>query len=420
MSDSRRPENSRPLVVISYDSGLPGGVTSEWVDDKLRVLSSWGKPVILVTGPRSQLVDTPNLIVKRAHSISWRDLSSELSGKSIGLTRLPMHFLSSIFGRLFDVSFSRLAGSHSHGKWSWVLSSFPVALTSALRTKAEIIFSTGGPSAAHFVALLVKFTVPRIKLYVEFQDPFIGSEMQLSDSALRVMTWMEKLLISRAEKVVYVTREAAKRTKLRHLGSNNIDSISAIYPGSWNFSSPKEPSPRRMGEQTTFLHLGTLYAGRNLDLFFEALDQLRCSGGPSADLVKIVNQGELAVENPEMYRLRDDFTERLITDRQTALQVAALADFLLLVQHTDSRSEETIPYKTYDYLNLGVPIFALTNNLELNELVTQSGGFVASSKSVLEIKNALIAALKFKESDSKPKTSRVEFDISKQFKSIFS
>jgi hypothetical protein len=181
-----------------------------------------------------------------------------------------------------------------------------------------------------------------------------------------------------------------------------------------------EPSPWGIGEQITFLHLGTLYAGRNLDFFFEALDQLRSSGGATADLVKIVNQGELAVENPEIYRSRDDFTERSITDRPTALQVAAQADFLLLVQHTDSRSEETIPYKTYDYLNLGVPIFALTNNLELNELVTQSGGFVASSKSVLEIKKALIAALKFKESDSKQKTTRVAIDISKQFRSIFS
>ena len=59
--------------------------------------------------------------------------------------------------------------------------------------------------------------------------------------------------------------------------------------------------------------------------------------------------------------------------RIDALHYAADCDLLLLIQNEDDRSQVTIPYKTYDYLNLGLNVLGLTNNDELDNILTDAG-----------------------------------------------
>jgi hypothetical protein len=405
------------MIFVSYDSGLPGGVTSEWVDDKLKVVSSMKTPALLITGPRSNLADSETLKVIRRHSLSWKDHKSEVGFSSTRLSAIFRKSIAASAGRAFDWIFEKLAGSHSHGKWSWIFTAFPVTLYWAIRTKSEIIFSTGGPSAAHFVALLVKLCRPRIKLLVELQDPFIGSEMKISTRAFRVMTWLEGLLVQKANKLVYVTRVAAERSQARHANLTNVSSIRHIYPGAWDFQLFPFRSQKTGGDYIDFFHVGTLYSNRNLDLFFQALDHLQAQGNRLSTKVRVFNKGDLAVTNPEDYRKRRDFIELPIGPRLDALRSALKADFLLLVQHRDSRSEETIPYKTYDYLNLRIPIFGLTRNSELDRLIASNGGHVSSSDDLHEIALNLNLALEESQAHTENR-SYSPIDVSTQFKSL--
>ena len=80
-------------------------------------------------------------------------------------------------------------------------------------------------------------------------------------------------------------------------------------------------------------------------------------------------------------------------DRVDALRRARQASCLMLVQHADERSRETIPYKTYDYLNLGLPVFGLLNNDELQALIESCGGHAAQADNVEAIKCTLRACL---------------------------
>lgn len=381
-----------PFLFISYDSGHAGAVTSEWVSDKLRVLDTWSQPVVLLTGTRSSVENTELLKVVKASSLSWIDFRSEVGESRIKFTKMPFLFLSVTLGRLFDYMFSRLAGAHSHGKWSWIFYAFPKALFISYAKRVGTIFSTGGPSSAHFVALLVKMCRPNLKLFVELQDPFIGSEMVLTPRALKVMIRLERALVRHSTKVVYVTETAALRSVERHSGAADTRTICANYPGAWDFSIAGVKTGIDKG-RITLLHSGTLYSNRNFDLFFCALDELRGDGNEAAKRVHIVNQGNLAVANESDYRMREDFTELALADRYASLKIAAQADFLLLVQHSDTRSEETIPYKTYDYLNIGVPVFGLTNNPELDRLIEANHGFSANNRSLTDIKDVLLRAL---------------------------
>jgi hypothetical protein len=355
--------------------------------------------------------------VVKASSLSWIDFRSEVRESKLKLKRIPTFFLALTFGKLFDYMFNRLAGAHSHGKWSWIFYAFPKALVYSFTAKIGTIFSTGGPSSAHFVALLVKMCRPKLKLFVELQDPFIGSEMVLTPRALGVMIKLERALVKSSTKVVYVTKTAASRSVERHSGAVDTRTICAIYPGAWDFSI----DAMRTGndnDKITFLHSGTLYSNRNLDLFFCALDELRGDGNEAAKRVHIINQGNLAVANENDYRMREDFTELGLADRYASLKTAAHADFLLLVQHSDTRSEETIPYKTYDYLNIGVPIFGVTNNPELDRLIEANGGLSANNRSLTKIKEVLLTALESYQMGNRRIKSKERLLIATQFSRI--
>lgn len=414
---SLRYTNKASILFISYDSGHSGAVTSEWVSDKLRVLAHWHQPVVLLTGTRSGIENTELVKVVKASSLSWIDFRSEVSGSKFKLKRIPTFFLALTFGKLFDCMFNRLAGAHSHGKWSWIFYAFPKALISSFTTKIGAIFSTGGPSSAHFVALLVKMCRPKLKLFVELQDPFIGSEMVLTPRALGVMIKLERALVRRSTKVVYVTKTAASRSVERHTGAADTRSICAIYPGAWDFSIDAMKTGNDNGK-ITFMHSGTLYSNRNLDLFFRALDELRGDGNEAAKRVHVINQGNLAVSNENDYRMREDFTELALADRYASLKTAADADFLLLVQHSDTRSEETIPYKTYDYLNIGVPVFGLTNNPELDRLLEANDGLSVNNRSLTDIKEVLSSALESYQMGNRRIKPREGLFIATQFSRI--
>lgn len=238
--------------------------------------------------------------------------------------------------------------------------------------------------------------------------------MTRSAMTRRISSRIEAWLLKHSMKAVYVTKVAARLARERNPDSAN--QVVTVYPGAWRFFPHATPAAREMDGIVEFLHLGTLYGTRNLDLFFEALDYLRAEGFAPAQAVRVVNLGAVYCETASRYLARSDFQSLDAMERVEALERARKASCLMLVQHTDERSRETIPYKTYDYLNLGLPVFGLLNNDELQALITSSGGHTAQAGEVETIKSALrecLAALADVSAEESANVSR--FDISKQF-----
>jgi glycosyltransferase involved in cell wall biosynthesis len=407
------------ILFISYDSGASGSVTSEWVEDKLRSLRALDFKVWLVTAPSSSLKSESQVRISKPFSLSWLDFLDEKLHSPNSIWTLMNLGVSASLGRLFDLVFRVLAGTRSYGRWSWIFCAFPVALYASIKGKSKIVFSTGGPSSAHFIALLVKLCRPSLQLYVELQDPFIGSEMPLNSRSIRVLIFLEALLIKYSTKVVFVTHEGANRARARHSGLKKLDAIKAIYPGSWDFLVRAREDQGPHPGDIRILHLGSLYTNRNLDLLFESIDRLKKEGVQEAKRIRVINLGGLYLHNSDSYRRRSDFEEIAMQSREAALRFASSAHLLLLVQHADSRSEETIPYKTYDYLNLGIPILGLINSEELGGLLNAAGGFVGSSTEIDIALSALRSALDSLNSVRAIQTSHLKFNSVDQLKLIF-
>ena len=60
-----------------------------------------------------------------------------------------------------------------------------------------------------------------------------------------------------------------------------------------------------------------------------------------------------------------------------------------MIQNSDLRSQVTIPYKTYDYLNLDNTILGLLNSKELTNLIQEYGHVALDLNDISSISSAL-------------------------------
>lgn len=415
------PSSERPLLFISFFTGIRGNCPAEWADDKIRVLESAGRETVVLTGMGSHVTKRPGVRYVRVPSLSWNDYKEEVKELKAGGETVPlgMHLfmpLAFVFGNIIDYVLRKVTKGVSAGRWSWLISALPVALWLKLRHGVRDVFCTGGPTSAHVVGgAVVRLTGGR--LFCEFQDPLLGATMTRSSMTRRISARIEAWLAGRSTRTAYVTQEAARLARERN--PENARQIIGVYPGAWQFVPPVTPGERGKGELFEFLHLGTLYGSRNLDLFFDALDALHEEGVELARAVRVVNLGAVYCETAPRYLARPDFQSLDALDRVDALRRSRQASCLMLVQHTDERSRETIPYKTYDYLNLGLPVFGLLNNDELSTLIESHGGHTAQADDPASIKAALRNCLTA-QAEARVKRPVVDerLDISRQFLQI--
>jgi hypothetical protein len=409
------------LIFVSYFSSIQGMVMAEWADDKLSVASSSFERTFLVTSIASEKKNHKNVVILRVPSLSWQDFSWELNElrnrrKHIPISIILYYPIPFIFGRIWDYLFAKVA-KNSAARWSWAFSALPATLFLKIANPFSLVFCTGGATGGHLLGLLTKYFT-RTQLFFEFQDPLLGSEMQRSSFNMRGILGLERKFVSNSVRSVFVTKNAADAAKKRH--PELIDKILSIYPGASRFPEDFEPALIRKGVSIELIHMGTLYGARNLDNFFQAIDNLKRSGYENLDFVRILNLGAVYLENEQEYLARPDFQVLEVSNRRDALLRASKADALLLIQHSDSRSHETIPYKTYDYFNLTKPIFAVINNQELAEMLDPNYDFVSDSTSVESIQSALLELLeKQAHGFGIAKSRRNKYDIEQQFSQIF-
>jgi len=379
------------MLFISFFTGIRGNCPAEWADDKIRVLEAAGRATLVLTGMGSHVTSRPGVRYVRVPSPSWNDYKEEIRELKAGGETVPLGMLlflpvAFLFGNTIDYVLRTVTKGISAGRWSWLITALPVAMWLKLRHGASDVFCTGGPTSAHVVGgALVRLTGGR--LFCEFQDPLLGATMNRSSMTRRISVRIEAWLARRSTRAVFVTQEAARLARERN--PEYARQTFGVYPGAWQFVPPVAPGERGKGEMFEFLHLGTLYGSRNLDLFFDALDALLEEGFELARAVRVVNLGAVYCEKAPHYLARPDFQSLDALDRVDALRRARQASCLMLVQHTDERSRETIPYKTYDYLNLGLPVFGLLNNDELSTLIELHGGHIAQADDPQSIKAAL-------------------------------
>ncbi|WP_114785921.1 hypothetical protein [Vibrio tetraodonis] len=384
--------NKSPILFISYFQGVKGCCPAEWADDKIDAMNKLDREVILISSIISKKYDSQGVKHYRVPSLSWTDLKTEYYQLKADkqkipyvklLVALPFVFTVGIF---LDILQKMLTSGLGGSKLSWVLSSLFVSTPLKLFYRCKTTFTTGGPVSAHITGLLVKILL-RGRLICELQDPLCGEEIGRTPNSARMLGLLEKYIVKISDKVVFVTKQAAAESQNRY--PSHMEKIVAIYPGSKKFKL--EPRHRDNGDKIELIHLGTLYSSRNLYSLIQAIDELIEEAKIDKNLIKITNLGDIYGEMKEHHLSRNYIEQLPILPREEAVAFAATKDISLLVQHNDERSQATIPYKTYDYINIKNPILGLTNSLELSSLLRDNGHVSADIENVKEIKAIIIS-----------------------------
>jgi hypothetical protein len=209
-----------------------------------------------------------------------------------------------------------------------------------------------------------------------------------SKRALKVFAWLERLICTRADAVIFLVDQARKNADARTgLGSRGW----TVYPGADPAAMPDIAHVR--GDKCTFAHFGSLGGSRNLKVFLDALELLFIE---RPELIRTIRLDLYGSCDPLSRRLMAEFPERgVIRDhgrvhRQESLLAMKRCGVLLLIQNTEAFSTETIPSKTYEYLHVGRPILGLVHhNPELARMLSTLGHRAVAADSPEAVKQAI-------------------------------
>lgn len=405
MTNSARKKN---WLVLSYFSKIDGMACAQHIDDRIPYFTAQGIEPLMLTGVCGERWQ--ELVQKRVASVSPSGLRFELRhlkkkggmvsllAALLNLLILPLYLLEKLF---IDLD----------SQWSW----FPLAILSGemmcRRYQPELIYSTGGPASAHLAAALIarRHNIPWI---AEFQDPLVHEDWLRSKRALKVFTWLERLICTRADAVIFLTDGARERADRRTgLGSHGW----TIYPGSNPTAMPEVAYQK--GEFCHFAHFGSLGGSRNLKVFLEALGNLLAERPALADSIRLDVFGTC---DRLSRSLIDEFPAQGVVrchgriSRSDSLVAMKRCDVLLLIQNTEEFSSETIPSKTYEYLHVGRPILGLVhNNPELERMLTDLGHRTVAADQAAVVQRGIMACFDQWTADEAP-SSMSEFSYTVQ------
>lgn len=384
----------KELLVISYRAGVQGDVLAEFTDDKLRVATFLGIRTTLVTALGSKPFINNYLKTIQVPSISYEDFTLECLKFSNRFEKTPIwvkvySIIPKSIGRIFDFIFKCINGSFGHARWSWTISAFLVSVYISIRYKHRSIYAIG--SVAAYLAGLFTKLILRSQLYVEVPDPIIAQEMTRNKFKSKFISKIEMLVIHNSKKFIYTTKKAFIDAAVRYPKLKY--KFSYMYPFAWDFNF--KPIKSLDKKQLTIVHLGSVYGTRNFDDLFLAFDNLYRNNASLENKFLLINVGPLNCNKKEMYLERSDFKSLPTLTRIEALEFASKCDYLLLLQHADNRSSESIPYKIYDYINLNKPIICLINNPEIELLLDKKENVYTAKLSDIESIEKMLSKLIF-------------------------
>ncbi len=280
--------------------------------------------------------------------------------------------------------------------WGWY---FP-ALRSAERLLAtediDALFSSGPPWISHLIAARIKkrHNIPWI---ADFRDPWADSFLEQGEPKWRrrIDAGFERHCVTAADLVICNTDRLRRRfeTSYPELDRSHFQTLTNGFTDSERF-----PTSSVHTSQKTFLHLGSIYGDRRIDTFLQAIAELVQSGRLDPRTFSLIFQGATsaafvsAAGNTVPQLLEKKCLEiRPRVSWQEARSTLWEADLLLLFQ---GNHELQVPAKFYEYLQTGIPIFAVTREGALTDVLAETeAGLSADPENIDQIKQRFLEVL---------------------------
>ncbi len=266
-----------------------------------------------------------------------------------------------------------------HEKMPWVPHAVAAADQLIPTERIACVVSTSPPVGTHLAAMWLKFR-HRVRWVADFRDPLCGNPGRARKWAKPYDQALEQAIFGAADAVIAVTDSVRDEWIRRYPGWR--DKFHLV----WNGFDPEEtivPVPPAGGGRRLLTHVGVLYAQRHPRGLVASLERLVRSGRMPPEtfrlrLVGPAQEAEAFVARPDVRFLMGrgclELVNRLLPREEARSEMAA-SDFLLLIDIVNlANIGYTVPAKLFEYVPVGRPILAITDQgSPVQRILSRSG-----------------------------------------------
>lgn len=269
----------------------------------------------------------------------------------------------------------------------------------------DLIWATGDPWSGLWLGekLSRSLTKPFV---ADFRDPWTISNVNLrsrSSFSMGIDKEIEKRIVKNADRLIFTS----SLTEKKYADEFNLPTAKTqtIY-NSYDPTLTKEYKDETWGEELNPNFLNIIFFGRFRRLspvtpIANALKKLKSSGSEELSYIHIHSFGQ--PDSEDIYKIKEYGLEKNFIHHEPVvpekmLPVLKSADMLLL--STNMKRELVIPAKLWDYLSVEIPIFSITPNPEVGDIIMRSkAGIQVHPDEVAEIAELLASFAKAKRND---------------------
>jgi glycosyltransferase involved in cell wall biosynthesis len=279
----------------------------------------------------------------------------------------------------------------------WIVPAVSLALRRGLWSNPpDVIYSSAPPWTAQIVAQALS-TILRRPWVADFRDPWSRAPWRGDRYAfaLRLAAVLERSVVKRADRVVFVTR-GNREEFARYYGPPTSGKFMLATNGCDPVEFDKLERPQAAdSDPFVLLHAGSLYGGRSPETLLRALAAAISNGRIDATRFKLRFLGQNAFQEATSLCAQlglngvVEFAGRV--SRAESLKAMVSSSALLLLQPGHAVS---VPGKLYEYFAAGRPVLAVAGEGETATLVRESGvGIVAAPDDAGGLIDGLVAVV---------------------------
>jgi len=231
-----------------------------------------------------------------------------------------------------------------------------------------VLITTGPPHSVHLSGLKLASQRRDLKWIADFRDPWtdIGYHrlLPMSGFAKRRHQQLEARVIQKASLVLTTTQHLANHYKNKYRVAS--ESITNGF-SEWNAAADEAT------EEFILLHIGSLFAHRNPEKLWRALQTISKSETQVSTKMKLWFLGEVddtVKKSLRVHDLEDQCSFFGYVAKDKLHEFTSKASLLLLVEGDSDAYDTVIPGKLYEYLSIQAPLMIIgPENWEVTEMV---------------------------------------------------
>jgi Glycosyltransferase Family 4 len=289
----------------------------------------------------------------------------------------------------------------------WAEKALIQAIDLCNKNRYDVVVSTYGPRACHFIAAKIKSLHPSVKWIADYRDLWsIRHNSGLPRKLLDKEHSLELLTVSGADAITTVSPPLARALvtflgKKTHVIYNGFDvDLNELV---LNLEANKNNSAKR--NRIQIVYTGMIYPGwQDPTPLFAAINQLIYDGE--------INSGDINVDffgwrQPGLAELiKVNRVESFVfihghVNREVAIEFQKKSDILLILESGRPEANGVLTGKLFEYMVSGRPVLSLGSSAysSIADVIGKTGIGMVCGNDVEKIKKTLVAVLKGKTSD---------------------